>query len=188
MTLNTYAASVPYLTVPPRQRVNDSHNVLLQQVVPSGERVMLKGFTAPLTAVSPDIALTDNEGLFTKAVTLHTGKLWHGYDEYACFEAAVTVWLAPPTTGNVYLGGVYQHRHRLNMPYGKGFPASLATNNFPVPIDNDYYELKQLSDLASVPAPLGSRIVVNRDLFNIEWAGSALYNAWDIEVIIVVDE
>ena len=155
MTLNTYAAFLPYLQVPPRQNVARS-----------------------------DIVMT-----MTKPVKLLTGRLWHGYDEYSCFEAAVTVWLNPSTkTGNVYLGGVYQHRHRLQMPYGVGFPGRLATYTSPVPMQNDYYELHQLHDLAPINVPAGSTITVNRDFFNIAWPGTPQNNAWDIEVLIVVDE
>ena len=151
---------------------------------------MKKGFHAPLVAVSDENPLTDNNGIFLRAVSLRSGRLWHGYDEYAAFEAAIKVWLQPVVTGNVYLGGVYQHRHHALMPYSTGSIWSSNMQTYPttMPIRNDYYTLEQLSDLEPISAPAGSAIVVNRDFFNIEAVGSPQYDAWDIEIVFVVDE
>jgi hypothetical protein len=71
-------------------------------------------------------------------------------------------------SGNVYIGGVYTHRH-----------TSLTSQQ-------DYYPLNELHALKPIPVNAGSRIIINRDIFNIDQTKT--FNAWDCEVILVVDE
>lgn len=139
----------------------------------------------PYLQVSPRQKLSRSDVVLTfqKPVTLRSGRLWHGYDENARFEAAVKVWLNPKGSGSVYLGGVYQHRHNLLLP--TLFAGTFAST---LPIRNDYYELEQLRDLAPLPVPAGSTVSVDRDFFNIEPVGTPQYNAWDIELLLVVNE
>ena len=73
-------------------------------------------------------------------------------------------------SGNVYIGGVYLHKH----------------NTTQTAYQNDYYPLNELHALKPIRVNAGSRIIVNRDIFNIDPAKT--FNAWDCEVIIVVDE
>src|SRR5208337_4554680 len=111
MTLNTYAWSLPYLQVAPRQKLSRS-----------------------------DVIYT-----FTQQMELLSGRVWHGYDEFAAFEAALKVWLNPRGSG--YLGGAYQHRHRAQMPYVTSFSSQSTIYPTTIPIRNDYYELEQLRDI-----------------------------------------
>ncbi len=112
---------------------------------------------------------------FPKTVTLLSGYLWVGYDQNAIFEAGCRVWLRPkyPTTqgysGNVLLGGVYLHKHT-------------AWNAY----QNDFYPLMQLHDIQPLTIAVGSQIIVDRDIFNINPTES--FNAWDVELIVVVAE
>jgi hypothetical protein len=112
---------------------------------------------------------------FPKSVTILAGRVWVGYDEGSKFEAALSVWLQPKSEAsseqfgpNVYLGGVYLHRH------------TASTSQ------QDYYPLHELHALKPIRVNAGSRVIVNRDIFNIDLIKT--FNAWDCELILVVDE
>lgn len=71
-------------------------------------------------------------------------------------------------SGNVYVGGVYLHRH------------------YALTSQQDYYPLNELHALKPVRVNAGSRVIVNRDIFNIHQTKT--FNAWDCEVLLIVDE
>jgi len=144
----------------------------------------------PYLTVPPrqSVAVSNTVMEIIKPVTLHCGRVWHGYDEYASFEAALKVWLNRPGLGSVYLGGVYQHRHHAQMPYVTSFSSTNKILSTTMPIRNDYYPLLELSQLAPIAVPAESTISIDRDFFNIEPVGSPQYDAFDVELVIVVDE
>ena len=71
-------------------------------------------------------------------------------------------------SGNVYIGGVYLHRH------------TASTSQ------QDYYPLHELHALKPIRVNAGSRVIVNRDIFNIDLIKT--FNAWDCELLLIVDE
>jgi hypothetical protein len=182
LVLNTYAKYLTYFTLKPREK-----------------------------KVKTDVLAIE----FPKSVTILAGRVWVGYDEGSKFEAGLSIWLQPklgalrrlwnrifpeemPTTrpseksviltedngnfyalrppsydpnqfsGNVYIGGVYLHRH------------TAAT------AQQDYYPLNELHALKPIRVNTGSRVIVNRDIFNIDLFKT--FNAWDCELILVADE
>jgi len=161
MTLNTYAKSLPYFTLKPRAKVFQS-----------------------------DLAIT-----FPRDVRILSGYIWTGYDQGSQFEAGCRVWLKPSISflslallilrklirhewfstvsvfsGSVMLGGVYLHKH----------------NTTQTAYQNDFYQLQQLRGIQPVSVRAGSQIVIDRDIFNID--RTKTFNAFDVELILVVDE
>jgi hypothetical protein len=122
-----------------------------------------------------------------KPVTILSGYIWTGYDQGSQFEAGCRVWLHPMTpngpTGSVMLGGVYLHKHAAPVTFW-------GSTYFITQYQNDFYQLQQLRDIARIQGGIhvqpGTTISVDRDIFNIDFSRS--FNAWDIELIIVVDE
>jgi hypothetical protein len=115
---------------------------------------------------------------FKRDVKLLFAEMWVGYDAYSMFEGGMRVFLEraiqrplyavktvamPP----LYLGGFYLHKH---------IPISMT--------ENDYRPLKALNKLQPL-AEAGSRIRIDRDCKNIGWQ---VFNAWDCELILIVDE
>jgi hypothetical protein len=146
-----------------------------------------------------DIAIT-----ITRSVDILAGYIWTGYDQGSQFEAGCRVWFEPSVAAwkyrrraervagkdehfrhrlwthadmglgaSVMLGGVYLHKHNTGTPSGTAY-------------QNDFYPLQQLRDLKPLHAPKGSLIVIDRDIFNIDPVKT--FNAWDIELILVVSE
>lgn len=171
MGMNTYAKSLPYFTLKARQK-----------------------------AASSDIAIT-----MQKTVDILAAYLWTGYDQGSQFEAGCRVWLEPSVAtwkmrvrdreflrqelkgrfmripksraatfgASLMLGGVYLHKHNTGTPTGTAY-------------QNDFYPLQQLRDIKPLHAPKGSLIVIDRDIFNID--NTKTFNAWDVELIMIVQE
>jgi len=171
MTLNTYAASLPYFTLKKREKKQDTGHIVIT---------------------------------FPRNVKLISAYIWVGYDQGSQFEACCKIWLMPRISllyflirvirdmlkrfikrlpwyplvsafsGSVMLGGVYLHKH----------------NTTQTAYQNDFYQLKQLRDIVNAKGPIavlsGSQIAIDRDIFNIDTVKT--FNAWDCEVVIVVDE
>jgi len=204
MTLNTYAAFVKCFTIGPRSKKSDSTEVMLMKtllmsdLIPTGmdraaanqllvpdDVIPMEVFEAslekevrrilpgprhhiPELLLSTENPLTDKDGTFLRDVTLLSGQLWVGHDQGSTFEGSQKVWLNQAGAGNVFLGGVYYHKHAANFPF------------------QDYHELRQLRDLAPLGVSKGCSLVIDRDLFNIDWYRT--FNAWDCEFILIVDE
>jgi len=94
------------------------------------------------------------------------GQLWVGYEAYSLLEGGMRAYLERPSKPPLYLGGFYLHKHA------------------PATMKNDYRPLKALSKLQPI-ADAGSRIRIDRDCHNISWQ---TFNAWDCELILIVDE
>jgi hypothetical protein len=148
MALNTYAVTLPYFSLKPRDHKADVGH----------------------------LAIT-----FNHPVTILSAYIWTGYDQGSQFEAGCRVWLNPMSssgfTGSIMLGGVYLHKHNIGTPYGTAY-------------QNDFYQLQQLRDIVyvmkGVLVQAGTTLVIDRDIFNIDYSKN--FNAWDVELIIVVNE
>jgi hypothetical protein len=168
--LNTYAKSLAYFTLKKREK-----------------------------RASTDIAIT-----ISRSVDILAGYIWTGYDQGSQFEAGCRVWFEPSVAtwkarkererieripeeilkvvrlrtavqgtslgASVMLGGTYLHKH----------------NTTQTAYQNDFYPLQQLRDIKPVRALPGSLLVIDRDIFNIDPVKT--FNAWDIELILVVSE
>ena len=90
-----------------------------------------------------------------------------GYEGYSLLEGGIRAYLERPNKPPLYLGGFYLHKHN---------PFTMAPN--------DYHPLRALNRIQPM-ADAGSRIRIDRDCNNIAWRA---FNAWDCELILVVDE
>jgi len=189
LTLNTYAKYLGYFTLKPRQRLIKNDVIAIE-------------FPKPVTLLAGRVWIGYDEGSKFEAAL----SIWlqpkvsslrrylralvrflsrapperpifpYEYDSFAedAEEEDWPVGIVPPQvpgfqfSGNVYIGGVYFHRHT-------------ATTS-----QQDYYPLNELHALKPIRVNAGSRIMVNRGIFNIDPAKT--FNAWDCEPILIVDE
>jgi hypothetical protein len=191
LTLNTYAKYLGYFTLKPRQRLIKNDVITIE-------------FPKAATLIAGRVWVGYDEGSrFEAALSIwlqpkvnslrrylralvrslkrlppETPATPYRYD--SCSDEAdadiadLPVGAVPPKdpgsafSGNVYIGGVYMHRH-----------TSLTSQQ-------DYYPLNELHALKPIRVNSGSRIIINRDIFNIDQTKT--FNAWDCEGILVVDE
>jgi hypothetical protein len=190
MTLNTYAKYLDYFTLKPRQRSIRNDVVAIE-------------FSKAVTLLAGRVWVGYDEGSkFEAALSIWlqpkvnslTQKPPEPWSYDSCRDSGVSVWRkicwvflrqmrpmkdtpiggippqnpGPNFSGNVYIGGVYLHRH------------------YSQTSQQDYYPLNELHALKPIYVNAGSRIIVNRDIFNI--LNYKTFNAWDAEVLVVVDE
>jgi hypothetical protein len=103
-------------------------------------------------------------------LVIESGQLWVGYAMGALLEGNVRVWASGDFSEgqDVYLGGVYLHKHERYQTR------------------NDYLPLEGLRDVGPIEVPQGMGIFINRDIANVDWFLGPAVNCWDCELLLTI--
>jgi hypothetical protein len=187
MTLNTYSKYLGYFTLKPREK-QVLNNALAIEFPKSA--TILAGrvwigydegsvFEAALKIwLQPKISLLRRILLFLRsgddrclryqsAIQVRSSE-FHPEPEYHYVSDSSQPKVPQGFSGNIYIGGVYNHRH------------------YALTSQQDYYPLNELHVLEPIKVNAGSRVIIDRDIFNID--PNKTFNAWDCEVLLVVNE